>query len=181
MAAQAAQGIGSVVGAAGALVQGQAQANALDRAAEIERNNAALDIQAGEENAAISSIKSNQHIGAIQAGAGASGISQDSGSILDVLAASTANAELDRQNIMHGAKVRAINYENQAAMDEAGAKSAVQGSYFNALGSVLQGGSKVFGDSAGVSPGAYKPIKQNGYDGVTTDSGGSNNPYSADS
>ena len=115
---------GGGVGAFGALQQGQDQSNALNRAAQIERNNAALDIQTGAANAELSSMNSNRRIGAISAAYGASGIASDSGSVLNVLAASTSNAELDRQNIMHGAKVRAVNYENQAVMDQIGATSA---------------------------------------------------------
>lgn len=161
MVSEASAVTGSVFGAAGALVEGRAKADALDRAAEIERNNAALDIQTGEANAALSAIKSNKQIGSISAAYGANGISSDSISALSVLAASTSNAELDRQNIMHGAKVRAINYENQATMDEIGAKSALQGSYLNAISSVMMGGSKAFGQGSGDSPGHYSPSRGN--------------------
>ncbi len=148
---------GGGVSAFGALQQGQDQSAALDRAAKIERQNAALDIETGQANAELSSIQSNKRIGAISAGYGASGVASDSGSVLNVLAASTSNAELDRQNIMHGAKVRAVNYENQATMDDIGAMSAQKGSYMNAFASLLGAGSKMYGQSAGVEPGEYKP------------------------
>ena len=151
------QALGGGVSAFGALQAGEDQSAALDRAAKIERNNAALDIQTGEANAELSSIHSNKAISAISAGYGASGIAADSGSVLNVLAASTSNAELDRQNIMHGAKVRAVNYENQATMDDIGANSARQGSYMNAFASLLGAGSKAWGQSAGVTPGTYTP------------------------
>ncbi len=156
MASEVSGVMGSLTGGAGALMQGQAQANALDRAASIERNNAALDIQTGQTNAAISSMRSNKAIGGIAASYGANGIAGDSGSVLNELAASTSNAELDRQNIMHGAQVRAVNYQNQATMDDIGAQSALKGSYFNAISSVMMGGSKAWGQSAGVSPGDYQ-------------------------
>lgn len=162
MASEASGVQGSLTGAAGAIIQGQAQANALDRAAAIERNNANLEIQTGEANAALSALHSNKKIGNIVAGYGSSGVAADSGSALAVLAASTANAELDRQNIIHGSKVRAINYENQAVMDEIGAKSALQGSYMNAFSSITMGGSKAFGNGAGASPGEYTPTTGNG-------------------
>lgn len=171
MASEASGVMGSAFGAGGALIQGQAQANALDRAAEIERNNAALDIKTGEANAALSAIRSNKQIGSITAAYGANGIASDSGSALAVLAASTSNAELDRQNIMHGAKVRAVNYENQAVMDEIGAKSALQGSYFNAISSVMMGGSKAFGQGSGVSPGQYQSTTGAGAESGTGEAG----------
>ncbi len=171
MAAAAGAG-GAVVGSVGSLIQGQAQGAALDRAAQIQRQNAQLDIQTGEANAEISAINSNKKIGSITAGYGASGVATDSGSALAVLAASTSNAELDRQNIIHGAKVRAINYENQAAMDAVGAKSAVQGSYLNAFASLLGGGSKLWGQSAGVEPGQYSASQHGTDDGSLGASGG---------
>lgn len=149
-------GAGAAIGAAGSLMQGQAQATALDRAAQIQRQNAALDIQAGEQNAVLSTIHSNKQIGSITAAYGANGISADSGSALSVLAASVSGAELDRQNIMHGAKIRAINAENQAQMDEIGAQSAIRGSYLNAIAGVMTGGSKMFSNTQGVEP-KYTP------------------------
>ncbi len=164
--------VGGGVSAFGALQQGQDQSATLDRAAKIERQNALLDIETGQANAELSSISSNKRIGAISASYGASGVAADSGSVLNVLAASTSNAELDRQNIIHGAKVRAVNYENAAAMDTIGSDSARKGSYMNAFASLLGAGSKMFGQSAGVAPGQYMPTRgANGAYDQYTDSG----------
>jgi hypothetical protein len=176
----AAQGAGAVIGGVGAIMQAQAQASALDRAADIQRRNAQLDIQTGEANAAISAMNSNKKIGGIAAGYGAAGIAQDSGSVLAVMAGSASNAELDRQNIIHGYKVRAINYENQASMDEAGAKSAMQGGYLNAFASLVQGGTKAYSNSAGVAPGQYTPIRHGSDNGLSPGLNAGPDAYSED-
>jgi hypothetical protein len=161
LASEASSATGSGLGAVGALYEGQAQSSSLDRAALIQRQNAALDLQSGQANADRMMISANQKIGAATTGYAASGVTADSGSALAVLAASHANAELDKQNILHGAIVRATNYNNQASMDEAGAKSALQGSYMNAVSSLMMGGSKVFGASAG-STDQYQGMKNSG-------------------
>ena len=59
------------------------------------------------------------------------------------------NSELDRLKILHGADVHAINYENQASLDEMGARSARNASYLNAVSSIMMGGGKVFGAASG--------------------------------
>ncbi len=171
MASEASGVAGSMTGAAGSLYQGQAQADALDRAALIQRQNAALDLQTGQANADRMMIQADKKIGAETTGYAASGVSQDSGSVLAVLAASHANAELDKQNILHGAVVRATNYNNQATMDEVGAKSALQGSYLNALSSMVMGGSKAFGSSMGAST-KYNPSTGNDEAGGDSVEGG---------
>lgn len=142
---------GSIIGAYGSILKGNEQSAALDRSAAIARNNAALEIQAGELNASISAIRSQNKMGAISAGFGAGGVASDSGSALSILAMSESNAELDRQNIMHGAKVRAINYENQARADEIGSESALKAGYMNAFSSLMMAGTKSFGNSMGSS------------------------------
>lgn len=157
MASEASGVAGSTFGAIGDIYQGQAQSDALTRAATIQRQNAALDIESSQANADRQSIMANQKIGAATTGYAASGVTADSGSAMAVLAASHANAELDKQNILHGGIVRATNYNNQAAMDETGAESASKGSYLNAISSIVMGGSKAFGASAGAST-QYNPM-----------------------
>lgn len=142
------QGGGGVLGAFGALYAGEMESSALDAQANIQRQNAALDLGAGNANAARSQIMSGQRIGAIQGAAAAGGVAQ-SGSVLSVMAASSMNAEMDRQNILHGAQVRAIQADNQATMDSMGAQSALTGSYFKALGSVVGSGSQIAADMSG--------------------------------
>jgi len=130
---------GDFISSLGALYSGQSEAAALNAQSTIQAQNASLDLAASRTNAARSQILSGQRIGAIQAAAGASGVTQ-SGSVLSILAASTMNAEMDRQNILFGGQVKAIQAENQSSMDQFGAQSALTGSYFKAAGGMYQGG-----------------------------------------
>lgn len=129
----------------GGLQQGFAQGDALDTSAQIARQNAQQAEWAGAFDATRQSIISSKKIAGEQAGYAASGVSQTSGSVLNVLASAHANAELDRQSILHGADVRAIQYENQASMDEISASSARQGAILGAFGTAFKGGAMAYG------------------------------------
>lgn len=97
----------------------------------------------GKYDAMREQIVSGQKIGTSVASYGAAGVAANSGSVLDVVGASHENAELDRLNILHGADIRAINYQNQASMDRFGGAAALQGSYWKALGALTLGAVKV--------------------------------------
>ncbi len=149
MASEAGQVSGSLFGAYGSIVQGQQTSSLLDNHAREQRQNATLAVQAAQYNANRQQILSGKRIGAETAAFGASGVTMDSGSVLSVLGDSAASAELDRLNIIHGGDVRAINYQNQASLDEYAAKNALQASYWNAASSIAMGGSKAFGSGSG--------------------------------
>ena len=140
---------GGVTSAFGDIVQGQAQGNALDTASDIQKTNARIAEEAGNFNAQKIELAGGQKIGREEAAYGASGVTSTSGSVLNVLAMSHANMELDRLNILHGADIRSINDLNQASMDSIGAQSARTGSYLNAFGSVFGGAAKAYGNQAG--------------------------------
>lgn len=130
---------GDILSGLGALYSGEMESAALNAQANLQMQNAGLDLEAGNANAAKSQIVSGQRIGAIQGSAAASGVTQ-SGSVLSVLAASSMNAEMDRQNIIHGAQVKAVQAENQASMDKIGAQSSQTGSYMQAFSKFAEAG-----------------------------------------
>lgn len=119
---------------AGDLIQGNTTANSLNAQAEMMDRNADAAIQAGEVNAQKQMITAQAKMGQTIAGYGASGVTSTSGTLLEVLKASSQNANLDVMNIKHGAEVRAANYRHQAALNRFGAKTALTGSYFKAMG-----------------------------------------------
>lgn len=151
--------VGGGIGFGGSLLAGMAQSDALDRARKIDEQNAELAKEVAVVNSGRVQNAGDVKIGQSQAEYGAAGVSQTSGSPLDVLAASHANLELDRLNVLHGGTVRAINYQNQAQMDQIGANSAVSGSYLTAVAGLVSGGAKAYGMGAGVSPGSYTPSR----------------------
>lgn len=134
---------GSGLQAIGALQQGQATANSLNAQADLQIQNAAEAEAAGRFNAMRSTLNANQKIGTIAANYGASGVTSASGSVQAVLTASASNAEMDRLNILHGADLQSIQYENQASMERRGAQSAITGSIFSAVGAGAQAGGRL--------------------------------------
>lgn len=135
MAGAVSAGAGGI-SALGSLFGGQSTANSLNAQADLQMQNAQEAESQGKYDAMKSSLVAGQKIGAITAGYGASGVSSNSGSALEVLRASASNAELDRLNILHGADVKAVNYENQASLDRLSASSALNGSIFSAIGNL---------------------------------------------
>ncbi len=115
---------GQAFSAFGAAQEGQDTGNALDSQARIQRRNAANAIIAAKQDAYKQSLMSAKQYGAAEASYAAGGVASNSGSVLGVLAASAANAELDRQNILYGGDIRALSYQNQASIDESNARRA---------------------------------------------------------
>lgn len=142
---------GGLLSGIGALEQGSQTAAALKYQATVQTNNANEALEAASLNANRSSIMAAKTIGAAKAGYGSSGVTSDSGSVAAVLGASAANAELDRQNILYGGQIRAINSENQAHMDEVGAANATSASYLKAFAGVTGGIGGAFMNSASLS------------------------------
>lgn len=186
--------LGAPVNAYGALASGQMTAQTLQAQANLQQQQAQEAQAAGKYNASREMMLANQKIGTSIAAYGAAGVSQNSGSVQNVLANSAANAELDRLNILHGADVKAINYNNQASMDMYGAASAITGSYWNAAGAITggaitglsnrissnpAGGSGAGGEGAGLDEGAAGSGAGSGYmsagagEGAGVEAGGS--------
>jgi hypothetical protein len=107
-----------------------------ERNAGIARDQAAADAEAQGRHARMV-------IGRARAGYGASGVTQE-GSPIDVLAMSAANAELDRQNILYRGELRAMGYQDTAALDRSRASAATQRGLEGAASSILTGGSKIY-------------------------------------
>jgi len=130
-------GLGGVLGAYGNITAGNNQAAILERQAGLQTQYAGQALQAGSYNAYRQSILANRTLGAAKASYGASGVDSTSGSVMSVIGASAANAEIDRQNILYGAQIRATNYENQASIENIEAGEASQSGTLGAVGQLL--------------------------------------------
>lgn len=157
-----AQGAGAVAGGIkgiGDISAGNNKRAALERAAQVQRMDAQEALQAGEINAARQGMIADQKIGSTEAGYGASGVTE-SGSVLHVLEASHKNAELDVMGIRYGAKIRAVNFMNQASMDELAGQNAQIAGYFDAFSDVIGASGKALSyavSGGGGTPGATVP------------------------
>lgn len=162
----------------GSLLQGNMTNQSLNNQAGIQEQNAAEAESQGQQEAKQQGIVSEQKIGQSVASYGASGVTQNSGSVGAVIGESHANAELDRLNILHGADIKATNYDNQATMDRYGANSALLGSYWSALGQIAGGtGSAISQNSQGATnqnPNGTTSPSESGLD-----SSGANEPNEA--
>jgi len=132
------QAVGTAISVVGALNQGQQASNAASYNAAVANNNAIAARQQAQAAAEAQARKARLQIGSMRAGYGASGVSIE-GSPLDVIEASAAAAELDRQNILYSGELRAGGYESTAGLELMRGENAVTGSYFSAGSSLLKG------------------------------------------
>jgi hypothetical protein len=142
---------GTMLSMFGDLWSANDKSTAFDAQADELENNAVLTRKAGQFNVLRQQIIAGKKFGEMSAAYGASGLASDSGSVLDVLAASHFNSELDRLNIIHGADVRATMMENRAKEDRSASVTAMNMGYFNAVGDLLGGAGKSF-QSGGSKP-----------------------------
>lgn len=148
------QVVGAGVSAYGDIVAGEDEASADQYNAYIANNNALIARQQGAYNAARQQGVSQRSIAKTTTAYAASGVATNTGSAAAVIGASAANAELDRQNIVHGADIRATAYTNQANMEIYQGQSAILNSHFKAIGALTGGATDILkqNTSAG-SPG----------------------------
>lgn len=165
----------SVIGAAGQVMQGQAQASAYSAQAQIARNNAVLaqrnaDVTMGEGEQATQrqQLKNRAAIGALTAEQAASGVDVNTGSAVDTKESAAELGQYDALTIRsnyarkaYGYRVEAQNDLNEAAMDKAAEKNSALGGYLGGFTSLLGSGASGFdkfggGGSAGGSFGLGK-------------------------
>lgn len=128
----------------GSLTQSQAQSNASNFNATVANQNAQISIDQGNAAALQQGIAAQRKIGTMKAAYGASGVSVDSGSPLDVLADSVRSAVLDQQITKYNYGLRALGYQQTAALDSSQAKNATTSGYLNAGSALLSGGARTY-------------------------------------
>ncbi|RUX02451.1 MAG: hypothetical protein E5V51_00155 [Mesorhizobium sp.] len=149
----------TMLGAAGSMQQAQATASANNYNAKVQDMNARLaDRRAKDaiERGALDEQKKRQQVAGIQgqqkAAMAANGVDVAFGSPLDTLVDTAVMGELDALTIRTNAnreaydyKVDAVNKRSGATMSRMAASSAKTGGYLDALGTVLGGAGKAYG------------------------------------
>lgn len=135
---------GGALNVVGSISSGQSKAASLEAQAALADENAQVAVQAGDTDAFKQQVLARQRIGAAAAGYGGSGVRSNSGSVLAVLGSSAVNAEVDKQNILRGAQIKAMNYRNQAILDRSSAASAASAGYMQALMGVARVGAAFY-------------------------------------
>lgn len=141
----------SVGGAYGAYQQGQAQKDAADFNATVEKQNAAVSGQnaaitgqAGSEQAFMTGLHTRALTGGIKANQGAAGVDVNSGSAVDTRASATELGELDALTVRSNAAREAYGYtqqarshEEQATLDTYEGKNDIEAGQLNAANTFL--------------------------------------------
>lgn len=127
------------ISAVGSIMQGQSQAGASRYNAEVAQQNATIAEQQGEAAAEQQSVAARRKIGSMVANYGASGVDGASGSALDVLADSARMAALDNLTVKYNYKLKAMGYQNQAALDQSNAKNSETSGALGGVGAGLRG------------------------------------------
>lgn len=147
MVAEIAAVAGALTSGYGAYLQGQEQAAAYKYQAQVAAQNALIARQQGDFDASRLAVYANQKIGSQISGYAASGVETTSGSALSVLRASASSAELDRLNILHGADIKAISFENQASVDNIAADNSKIAGDLGLASGALNAGAKYYANS----------------------------------
>lgn len=142
--AGALQIIGTAVSVIGALQQGQAARSAAQYNAQVAAQNADIARSEAQMQAQQSARENYLRLGAIRAAQGHAGGTGSSGSVLDVLADTAAQGELEKQNILYSGELKARGYQNTASLDEFSARSASTGSYLRAGTELLSGAANYY-------------------------------------
>lgn len=129
--------IGGLVSASGKGAEGRKAEKAFNINARIAEENAGLAREAAADD--ILSLKRTAYKteGGIRAGYGASGVSASSGSALDVLADSMAQAALDQNRRRLQGELEARDYLMQAATGRSSGAAARRGGSYGAAGQAL--------------------------------------------
>lgn len=146
----------TVMGAKGAMDQGQAASQASAYNAKLATMNASIADAQGEAASQMQQRDSARKIGAAVAAYGASGVQMSEGSPADVLANSVQMAELDNLTTKYNYKLRGMGYLNQAALDTSNAANSLGSANTSAAASLLGGASKMWGMSAPSDSGTPK-------------------------
>ena len=135
--------MGGVMGAVGAIRQGQAASAAADYNAQVASQNAQITDAQSASASQAQQRDAQRHIGAAVAAYGASGVQLSDGSPSDVLAESARNATLDNLTLKYNYNLRKQGFLNQVSLNQAESNNDRTSSYFAALGSMMGAGSKM--------------------------------------
>lgn len=134
---------GAAMSAMSAINQGKAaqaaakyNASIADQNAQVARDQTILQVRQADREAYL-------RTGAIRAAQGASG-GKEAGSVLDVIADTASQNELQRQDIVYQGSLRQRGFQNTAALDRFSGDTARSSSYLTAGSELLQGAGQAY-------------------------------------
>ncbi len=145
--------IAGAMQAGGQIMQAEEQSNSMLREADAQDRNASIAAAAGRYNVSRQQAEAYKTIGSIHADYAASGVTADSGSVMDVIRESHINAELDRQNIQYGTDLRVLEARSRGQALRTGADNARRAGYYNAFTTLFSAGMMGAGKGGQLKPG----------------------------
>src|SRR5574341_861526 len=107
---------GAAISAAGAMQQANAAKAAATYNANLKERDAAIATSQAQQQVQRVRWETIRSQGRAVAGYGASGVTTDTGSPLDVLANAASQAKLDEENVLYRGKLQATGYASEAAL-----------------------------------------------------------------
>lgn len=135
---------GAAMSAVSAVQQGKAAQAAAQFNATIARQNAEISREQTRAQVGQHDREQILRMGAIRAAQGKSGGAANEGSVLDILADTAAQGELQRQDIIYRGALTERGFRNDAALDEFSGKNAKRQAYLQAGSELLQGGASAY-------------------------------------
>lgn len=132
-----------VVGAAGAVMQGQAAANAANYRAAVAQQQAKRAREVGERQAQAQAMKTASTLGQQTAAQAGSGVAVNVGSPVDIRSSAATLGRLDEQTIRSTAADREWGYQTEASLQRFAADNAETAGYLGAGTSILGAASSV--------------------------------------
>lgn len=163
---------GTAMGASaiGSVIQGEGEAQSADYMSQvaannekIARNNANMALEQGTQAQEQAELQTGQQMGMLRTRFAASGVTQDSGSALNVKSSAAEMGELNAENIGYNANVQAWNDMNQASAYGAQSQLYQSQASYDMMGSIRGGASNVSSkwlswQTEGGTPGGSNPI-----------------------
>lgn len=140
---------GTAVTVIGQQQQAKAQSAMMNYNARLREQEAADAQRDATERAAQQREANRRFIGAQRARGGASGVIQDTGSPLEVLADNAQNLEMAALETERTGNIQAGQLRQQAIFDRFGAKSVRRGANYASAGAILGGASQAVGAYGG--------------------------------
>jgi hypothetical protein len=134
---------GSAMSAMSAIQQGKAAKAAAEFNANIAEQNAQIEREQTISQVRQADREQYLRMGAIKAAQGASG-GRAEGSVLDILADTAAQGELQRQDIVYQGALRERGHRNSAALDRFDGAMAKKQSYLKAGSELLSGAASAY-------------------------------------
>jgi hypothetical protein len=130
---------GAALSAYGAIQQANANKAAGQYNAALRERDAVVAVNQSKMDADRIAVQGQRVQGSLVAGYGASGVTSDSGSALDVLADSAMQNKLDQETVLYKGRLKAMGYEGDAALSRHSAEVAGEQGDLNAASYILTG------------------------------------------